>query len=168
MKKMFGRVTFFLLLTGLTFFVPSTFAQQSTAAGSSSKETPVTEVKKPTDANASETTAQAQPAGKSDEATAEGQQMDIEDFVAGTVASVDAGEKKITVNSEEGGEVIIFVNDATEIYLWDDQVKLGDLKANDEVEIGYVTDQNKKNMATWVDIYREDAKSKGQTAAQGQ
>jgi Cu/Ag efflux protein CusF len=108
------------------------------------------------------------PTEKAVEETAAESQLDIEDFVAGTVASVDATEKKITVNSEEGGEVVIYVNDATEIYLWDDQVKLGELKANDEVEIGYVTDQSKKNMATWVDIYREDAKAKAQGATPAQ
>jgi len=86
--------------------------------------------------------------------------FEIEDFVAGTVTSIDPAASKLIVKSEEGSDVSVMTNDTTEIYLWDERVKLDGLNIGDEIEVGYIVDEAGVNVATWIDIYRNEADEK--------
>ncbi|MCX5687628.1 MAG: hypothetical protein NTV71_03165 [Candidatus Omnitrophica bacterium] len=76
-----------------------------------------------------------------------------EGVVTGEVMALDAAAGSISVKGADGAEKVFSVVDG-ETILWKgiEDIKLSDIKKNDNAEVGYYTDDAGKLIASWVDV----------------
>lgn len=80
-----------------------------------------------------------------------------EGVVTGQVMALDATAGTISVKGADGVEKVFSVVDG-ETILWKgiEDIKLTDIKQNDNAEVGYYTDDAGKLIASWVDVIISD------------
>lgn len=80
-----------------------------------------------------------------------------EGVVTGGVTALDAATGTISVKGVDGVEKTFSVVDG-ETILWKgiEDIKLADIKQNDNAEVGYYTDDAGKLIASWVDVIIAD------------
>jgi len=92
-----------------------------------------------------------------DEETLPAEEGAGEGVVTGAVTALDATAGTISVKGADGAEKTFSVVDG-ETILWKgiEDIKLADIKQNDNAEVGYYTDDAGKLIASWVDVLIAD------------
>jgi len=88
-----------------------------------------------------------------DEETLPAEEGAGEGVITGAVTALDATAGTISVKGADGVEKTFSVVDG-ETILWKgiEDIKLADIKQNDNAEVGYYTDDAGKLIASWVDV----------------
>ena len=88
--------------------------------------------------------------------------MDVDEsgegVVVGEVVSVDSAAGKITIKLEDmGNKTFSVIGGETILWRGIEDIELSTIKNGEEAEIGYYTDEANKLIASWVDVFEEEA-----------